>query len=203
MLTLHALMQIGARSTTQAMLIAKQFPLLQIFVQVKGTEPKSQSEWPKLPGCDALLAPTPLEGRVTVQQLPMNSPQPVRDAVVYILHLNSLTTGSGAMASEHILEELKHLVAVLKSNNSATLILTSGVIPELGSVNARVEARARLRDLTLFQLTNQKDIEMSDIMKILNKLSDNAGRLVLANKHCSPRSGDLALEIQYQAFARG
>lgn len=134
----------------------------------------------------------------------MGIPQPVRDAIVYVLHLNGFAAngglGAATTALERIRNEVRQLVDVLKVNSSATLALTSGLIPDSGSVGARAEARARLRDMTLFQLTNQHDIEVGEILTMLFAMSDNAGRLILVNKYCSPRTGDLTLELKYQAF---
>lgn len=144
-----------------------------------------------------------MDGRIAVQQRTVGTAQTVRDAVVYILHLSPSASGPAGPAKERIQAELRQLVDVLRNNSSATLILTSGLLPELGTVCPKAEARARSRDLTLFQLTNQTEIEMAEMMAILNGMGDNMGRLVLANKHCSSTRGTVALETRYQAYANG
>lgn len=193
-------------------MMAKHFPSVHIFVQVSDMEAQAnglQNHWnlsaDQQHQQQQQQQQTIIEGRVTLQQRSMGAPQPVRDALVYVLHLNSLTSGtsSSAAALDRIRSELVPMVDVLRSNPSATLVLTSGLIPVLGSVSARVEARARLRDMMLFQLTNQNDVEVSEIVKMLGAMTDDRGRLALVNKNCSPRSGDLALEIKYQTFAHG
>ena len=188
-------------------MIANYFPLLQVFVQMEETDPISQSQWPRPFGRSA----TPEQqqsvihgGRVTLQRRPLCTRQPVRDAIVYVVHLNAFANeGPGATPLERIKCELKQLVEVLRTNSAATLVLTSGLIPDLGSVGARVEARARLRDLTLSQLTNRQENEVSEVLAMLSTLGDSTGQLVLVNKNCSPISGDMALEIRYQLFTHG
>lgn len=187
-------------------MIANHFPLLKVFVQVEETNSVSQGRWPKPlgPGSTPEQQQSLMDGRVALQRRTMGTPQPVRDAIVYVFHLNGFGNGGlGATALERIQSELQQLVDVLRTNSSATLVLTSGLIPDLGSIGARAEARARLRDMTLFQLTNQQDNEVGEILAMLSTLSDMAGRLVLVNKNCLPRTGDLALELKYQAFAQG
>jgi hypothetical protein len=190
-------------------MIANHFPLVRVYVQVEEAESSPLSSWRKTPN-----SPPPeqqqqqqqqsiMNGRVTLQRRTMGSHQPIRDATVYILHLNGSASGGSGTATttrlERIRSEIRQLVDVLRVNSSATLALT-GLIPDPGSVGARAEARARLRDMTLFQLTNQQDNEVGEILAMLSGMSDNTGRLILVNKNCSPRSGDLALELRYQPF---
>ncbi|KAL2751792.1 hypothetical protein ACRALDRAFT_2045052 [Sodiomyces alcalophilus JCM 7366] len=201
-----AIVEIGASSMTQAVMIANHFPLLKVFVQVEETNSVLQGRWPKPLGPGSTPEPQQslMDGRVSLQRRTMGTPQPVRDAIVYVFHLNGFANGGlGATARERIQSELKQLVDMMKMNSSATVVLTSGLIPDLGSIGARAEARARLRDMTLFQLTNQQDNELGEILAMLATLSDITGRLVLVNKNCLPRTGDLALELKYQAFVQG
>lgn len=187
-------------------MIANHFPLVRVYVQVEEAESSSLSSWRK-PNVGGPNTTSPeqqqqsiMNGRVTLQRRAMGSHQPIRDATVYVLHLNgSAASGGTTTGLERIRSEIRQLVDVLRVNSSATLALT-GLIPDPGSVGARAEARARLRDMTLFQLTNQQDNELGEILAMLSAMSDNAGRLILVNKNCSPRSGDLALELKYQPF---
>ncbi|KID65344.1 hypothetical protein MAN_06355, partial [Metarhizium hybridum] len=171
--------EIGAESTTQAMALASHYPCLKIIVQMDQ------------PGCI-------VDGRVTIQRRPMGTTQTIRDATVYILHLTSCTG-----VTEGVQAELKLLVEVLKNNRSGRIVLTSGLLPEFGTIRRSVEALARLRDLTMFQLANQRELEMAEMMSILNSMGDNTGRLIVENKYCSPTSGASALEIRYHEYATG
>lgn len=189
------------------MAIATNYPLLQVIVQMEHIKPiasqQQQPPWLTLPSPDSMQSdPSILDGQVTIQQRTLGTSQPVHDAIVYILHLTSFTFDAGSLAPCSIQTELKQLLGILKNNTAATLVITSGLLPELGTVSPKVEARARLRDLTLFQLTNQNEVEMIDMMRILKGVKDDTGHLVLINKHCSSVSGDLALELKYQAFAK-
>lgn len=186
-------------------MIANQFPLVRVYVQIEEAESSSVGSWrkPNLGGPNTTppeqQQQSMMNGRVTLQRRAMGSHQPIRDATVYILHLNgSATSGGSGAATERLRGEMRQVFDVLRVNSSATLALT-GLIPGPGSVGARAEARARLRDMTLFQLTNQQDNEVGEIMSMLSGMSDNTGRLILINKNCSP-SGDLALELKYQPF---
>lgn len=89
----------------------------------------------------------------------------------------------------------------------ATLVL---IVPSLleqgvgGSVEQPVAALARLRDLSFLQLANERELEMSEIMNLLNAVGDSEGRLVLVNKVMSKEgsgNGAVALEVRYQAYA--
>jgi hypothetical protein len=69
-------------------------------------------------------------------------------------------------------------------------------------VDPDVEATARLRDLALLQLANEREIGLEEWINILNSVSDNMGRLVVVNKIRSRESVVVLLEVRYQAFNR-
>ncbi|KID84420.1 hypothetical protein MGU_08382 [Metarhizium guizhouense ARSEF 977] len=192
--------EIGAESTTQAMALASHYPCLKIIVQMGDLEAQWQNSGGKNISYDSMLDQPGciVDGRVTIQRRPMGTTQTIRDATVYILHLTSCTG-----VAEGVHAELKQLVEVLKNNRSGRIVLTSGLLPELGTVRRSVEALARLRDLTMFQLANQRELEMAEMMSILNSMGDNTGRLIVENKYCSPTSGASALEIRYHEYATG
>ncbi|KAL6232649.1 hypothetical protein BDW75DRAFT_247047 [Aspergillus navahoensis] len=113
---------------------------------------------------------------ITIQHRPPTTPQPITSATIYILHLPSPSpTTSFASLATHILAELRAHLDILRSNPSATLILIPRLLPEPSAVHSEVEARARLRDLTLLQLANEREIELAEWMDLLGSVSDSMG----------------------------
>jgi hypothetical protein len=139
--------------------------------------------------------------RITVQKRARGSPQTVKGAV-YILG-QRLLPGPGAASSvlrQRILSELRAHLSVLRQNPSATLILAPRVQPESGAVEADVEMEACLRDLSLLQLSNEREMEMSELLEAINGVHDSTGRLVVVNKLVSRNSATIALDIKYQPY---
>lgn len=100
-----------------------------------------------------------------------------------------------------IIAELRAHIGVLRASSCATLVLTARLLPEPGTVDPDVEAIARLRDLSLLQLANEREMEMLELMDILNSVRDSMGRLVLVNKLRSRNNATVAFKVQYQAYA--
>ncbi|KAL4987681.1 hypothetical protein BDW68DRAFT_197225 [Aspergillus falconensis] len=124
--------------------------------------------------------PTLQNSNITIQHRPPTTPQPITSANLYILHLPSPSpTIPFASLATHILAELRAHLDILRSNPSAALILTPRLLPEPSAVYSEVEASARLRDLTLLQLANEREIELAEWMNLLDSVSDNMGRLYL------------------------
>lgn len=69
-------------------------------------------------------------------------------------------------------------------------------------MNADTEASARLRDLSLLQLANERELDLSELMNMLNSVSDSMGRLVVVNKIKSRESVVVVLEVRYQVYNR-
>ncbi|KAL4931567.1 uncharacterized protein BDV17DRAFT_239850 [Aspergillus undulatus] len=187
-----SIVEVGARTTDRANTLATLYPTLRITVQ--------------LAVAGLTTAATNLNPNITIQHRPPTTAQTVTDATVYILHLPSpLPTLSYSSLATRIAAELRAHLDVLRSNPSATLILTPRLLPETigaGAVNSDVEASARLRDLALLQLANEREIEMGDFMSILNSVSDSLGRLVVVNKIRSRECAIVLVEVKYQGFNR-
>ena len=134
--------------------------------------------------------------RITVQRRVPAAVQEVSDAGVYLLR----PTSSFAPLPAQMLAELNAHLHVLRANTAATLILALPLLPEWKTVNADVEAKARLRDLCHLQLTDQCEMELSEVLEIINSVSDINGQLVVVSRVCCSQSAAIALGIQYQAF---
>lgn len=100
-----------------------------------------------------------------------------------------------------IVGELRVHISVLRANLGATLVLITRLLPEPGSVDTGVETLARLRDLSLLQLTNEREIDLSDLTDMIHSVRDSTGRLVLVNKIRSPHNATVAFEVRFQAYA--
>lgn len=201
------------------MALADLYPALHFIVQMSEPGPsghvpqQSMSDWwPPTAPASLSRASTPgpklgemrqqLSSRITVQQRTPSTPQSVYDAAVYILRLPSPSTGVPSHSlSAHIIAELKAHIGVLRASSYATLVLTASLLPEPGTVDPIVEAKARLRDLSLLQLANEREIEILELMEMLDSVRDSTGRLVLVKKHCSRDNAMVAFEVRYQTYA--
>jgi hypothetical protein len=106
-------------------------------------------------------------------------------------------------SASHIISELRAHLAILRGNSSARLVLAPCLLPEPGTVEADVEAMARLRDLTMMQLANDREMDAAELMELISNVHDNMGRLVVVNKLQSRSSSTVALEIKYRSYADG
>ena len=129
--------------------------------------------------------------RIKVAFRDTGMPQPVSGAAVYILHLPS--------ASELARAELFRHLAPLRANSSIVLVLTTRILPEPGSLpDPRVEAVARARDLALLQLADEEEMEMAELRQIVDSVTDEFGRLVVANELRSHNGLILALALKHK-----
>ena len=67
-------------------------------------------------------------------------------------------------------------------------------------MEADIEVEACLRDLSLLQLSNEREMEMSELLEAINSVHDSMGRLVVVNKLVSRNSATIALDIKYQPY---
>ena len=95
-------------------------------------------------------------------------PQSVTDAAVYIIHVPAASSGLTIKA------ELDDYLGVLRGCGGILLVLTTRLLPEPGTLfNPEVEAVARARDLSMLQLANESEIEMSELLSIINTVGDS------------------------------
>jgi hypothetical protein len=89
---------------------------------------------------------------------------------------------------------------VLRANPGSRIVLTAMVLPPQGTVDAEIEAAARVRDLLLLQLANDRHAERSEVVDLLSGIRDIAGGFVLTDEIRSATSAFVAWEIRYQAY---
>lgn len=200
------------------MALADLYPGLHFIVQMSEPGPSGRERSQSMSNRWLLATPTSLSGastpglrpgemqqnfssRITVQQRDPGTLQSVHDAAVYILHLPSPSPGMPSHSlGTRIVAELRAHIGVLRASSCAELVLTARLLPEPGAVDPDVEAIARLRDLSLLQLANEREIEMVELMDMLNSVRDSLGRLVLVNKLRSRNNTTVVFKVQYQAY---
>lgn len=192
MLTRHFHIQVNAQSTEVATALAKMHSSLRFVVQMN--EPASST--------DGIVSDRGLDAvtgrRITIQRRAPAAVQSVKDAAVYILRL-----AASPSLREQVLAELNVHLHVLRANTSSTLILALPSLPEPGTVDPDVEATARLWDLLRMQLTNECELEVSDLVELINSVQDSRGRLVVVNKLCSRNSTTMVVGVKYEALIDG
>ncbi|KAL3495256.1 hypothetical protein BJX62DRAFT_233583 [Aspergillus germanicus] len=195
-----SVVEVSARSIDRATFLANLYPTLHIIVQVPITA-TSGSAFDDIRQFTMSIN-TNKASNITIQHRTLTAPQGILDASIYILHLPQPSPITPfAVLTPLIAIELRVHLEVLRTNPTAILILTPRLLPEPPSVDRDVEATARLRDLALLQLANERDLGL-EWMAILNSVSDNMGRLVVVNKIRSRESVVVLLEVRYQAFNR-
>lgn len=156
---------------------------------------------------DPQLAPgvdSSADSRITVTYRDVGMPQPVMDAAVYIFHPPSVyaTSAAGAEGVSTTRAELNHFLGVLRISGGVMLALTTRLLPESGSLSdPEVEATARARDLSMLQLANEGEMEMTEFLGIIETVKDATGELVVVNKLRSSNGLIMALAVKYQRQA--
>ncbi|KAJ5215000.1 hypothetical protein N7468_010679 [Penicillium chermesinum] len=178
-----------------ARVLSDLYPALQIIVQVEAIS--SDPGRPQAPQAGIASFET-YNPQITIQNRPLGTPQPVTDAAAYILHLPPTACGS---ARSIVMMELHAYCTVLSRNRGGMLIATARMLPPPGTVDQEIEALARTRDLTCWQLGLDRDPEVSEVVDLVGSVGDAHGRLVVVDQ---PRTRDnvpVALAIKYQSWS--
>ncbi|KAJ5655731.1 hypothetical protein N7507_007681 [Penicillium longicatenatum] len=216
------IVEVGAQSTSMAQHLAKKFPALHLIVQINHTRSSTLSHYsPYSPRPREMineLAPdftTQLEpestsrpssatSHITVTYRSAGMPQPVIDAAVYILHLPvvSMSSPTGVEGMDTVKAELKDYLGILPACGAILLILTANLLPKPGSLSdPTFEAVLRARDLSMLQLANEGEMEMTELLRIIETMRDGLGRLVITNQLRSPNGLTVGLTIKYEAYS--
>ncbi|RAH41242.1 uncharacterized protein BO95DRAFT_456741 [Aspergillus brunneoviolaceus CBS 621.78] len=159
---------VGARSTERAIALANQYPSLRFTVQLQSSRH------------DRLRISNP---RITISHRQPGSPQPILNAALYILNFPIPVPGSSpASVATHLSAELRAHLPALRLNRSATLVV---IAPSTSDSDEGIRL-TRIRDLSLLQLARQRELGLSEVINLLNGVSDGEGRLVLVNQHDLP-----------------
>ncbi|EMD93908.1 hypothetical protein COCC4DRAFT_31081 [Bipolaris maydis ATCC 48331] len=142
--------------------------------------------------------------RIIIQRRKPTAVQPVKDAAVYLLHTSFCAASTrGYTAEDLITMELKAHFGILRANPMALLILAPAMLPEPGSVAINVETRVRLLDFTDMHLTGNGAMEVSELYKLTESISDARGKLVVKNRVRSADGATIALVAKYQSCENG
>jgi hypothetical protein len=184
--------QVGANSTETASSLSKLYPLLNFVVQMEEPAYRSHAHEADLSPC------------IEVQIRSLGAVQTVKDAALYLIRFPALSLRvSPHTLQTMILTELRAHLNELHSNKCLVLILPSCLLPEPGSVELDVEAMARIRDLSRLQLSNEHEIEITELVEWVNSVYDSQGLLVVVNKLCLRNSWTMGLVIKYQTHQVG
>ncbi|KAI9727723.1 MAG: hypothetical protein M1828_005951 [Chrysothrix sp. TS-e1954] len=177
-----------APSIEAASALAELHPQLRVVVQI--SEPSQLNTTN-----NGLEEPLNGNSRITVQRRTPGVAQIVKDAKVYILRLTTLSSSLSAQ----IRAELEAHLAVLHANSQATIILAPPLLPEPATIGPEDETLVRLYDLYHLQLSNESKLELEELMKVVNSVYDDEGRLVIAHKLRSCNGALVAVGISYEA----
>ncbi|KAI1325708.1 hypothetical protein F5Y16DRAFT_377296 [Xylariaceae sp. FL0255] len=198
------IVEVGAQSALMAESLASLYPTLYFIVQINQQgdflEPTADSlpTTAFSPSKDASTVGESSLGfgdfstRITITSRIPGSYQMALGAAMYIVHLHNATRPT-------IHAELSAHVDVLRSNNAVMLILTPRLLPQPNSgANSKIEALARARDLTLLQLSDEGEMELSDLLEIISSVQDRKGKLVVVRELHSQYNTVDALVVKYQ-----
>ncbi|RYO97385.1 hypothetical protein DL765_011229 [Monosporascus sp. GIB2] len=145
--------------------------------------------------------------RIIVQQRMPGAPQLVRDAALFIVRLQATCASA---VSSRIRAELGAHVGILRANPLSRLLL---VLPSVLRDNQQqqpgggcgtspdIEAMARMRDLSFWQLANENEMEMATLLDLVNGVRDGLGRLMVVNKFAARHHPAVAIKVRYQTYA--
>ncbi|GKZ22343.1 hypothetical protein AbraIFM66951_007976 [Aspergillus brasiliensis] len=141
--------------------------------------------------------------RITPRKRATGTVQDVADADVYVIGLPSPSPTLPITAiGEQIESELRaHLSVARGARRPAILLLTAHLVCVHGSGSASTgELVARLHDLSLLQLANERDMEMTELIQIVNSIGDGSGRMGVVRRMVAAHTAGILLEIRYHAY---
>lgn len=183
--------------------VADLFPALQFTVQVSEAAENRNNSITK-----SGYHQSP-HSRVIVQHRPCGTGQTVLNSAMYVLLFpaTSPLLPRPELCSR-ILAELQLHLPIL-ANSQAKLILVVRNVRQVPAaetcltkdMNLELENRARLRDLSRWQLDNDRDMDISELLGLVDQVWDSMGGLKVVNRKSSQDGSAVALELQYQIFA--
>ncbi|KAJ5711074.1 hypothetical protein N7488_005230 [Penicillium malachiteum] len=153
---------------------------------------------------DGDLQPNGSFPRVSFQKRCLGSSQSVPDADVYMIGLSSPSLALPVSAIlDQIASELRAHLHILRSERRpAVLLLTPRPMSDhIPGTESTGELSTRLHDLCFLQLANERAMEMTELLQVVNGIGDTAGCLGVVRRMTSPHIMDALLEIRYHAYA--
>ncbi|KAJ6031463.1 hypothetical protein N7540_002195 [Penicillium herquei] len=141
--------------------------------------------------------------RVSFQKRCLGSLQNVPDADIYVIGLPSPSLAIPVSAIlDQIASELRAHLHILRSERRpAVLLLTTRPMSDhIPGTDSTGELITRLHDLSLLQLANERAMEMTELMQVVNGIGDTAGCLGVVRRMTTPHITDALLEVRYHAY---
>ncbi|KAF4213588.1 hypothetical protein CNMCM5878_010274 [Aspergillus fumigatiaffinis] len=171
---------VSSWSTSIARRLAHFYPALHFTVQI--SDPA------------AAITQEEFHPRITATSRILGTRQTAAGAAVYILHLPFASSSPSA-----VMTELAVHLDVLRSRSGILLILTPRLLPQPGSLpDGEVEATARSRDLALWQMADEGEMEMLELLETIDTVRDSLGKLVVTSKLRSRNNLVVAVTVEYQ-----
>ncbi|KAL9044433.1 MAG: hypothetical protein Q9214_002428 [Letrouitia sp. 1 TL-2023] len=180
---------VGGSTCSSSVALAEAFPRLQFVVQDLPSTISNSS---------ALLSSQPdsLRSRITTQNHDFFTPQPLKDASVYLLRM---ILHDWPFAESILI--LKNHIGALKANPKARLVIMDTVLPDqAGSIGVVEEALLRVRDLAMIQTFNSKERELGEFVELFMQARDEDGCLVLERVTKPPGSLMSVMEVRYRTY---
>lgn len=194
--------QAGLGSSLMATAMADLYPALEFTVQIPEATESRRGSISK-PGYHQISHP-----RVSVQYRPHGTGQTVLNGAMYLLLFpaTSPLLPRPDLCSR-ILAELQIHLPILASSQARLILVVRNIrqIPAeetclTKEMNLELEARARLRDLSRWQLDNDRDMDMNELLQVVDQVWDSIGSLKLVDLKSSRDGSAVSLELQYQTF---
>ncbi|RYC54169.1 hypothetical protein CHU98_g12036, partial [Xylaria longipes] len=67
-----------------------------------------------------------------------------------------------------------------------------------GEAPPDVQATARLRDLSQWQLANGRGMDMDEFFELLSGMGDSMGRFIIVNQYSAPNGALVVHEVRFQ-----
>lgn len=175
--------QVGARTSATAHALSEIYPLLRFVVQM--SEPPESLSQPN--------------DRITVERRLAGALQSTHGAAIYALAVPSPSpVVARPLLQPRIQAELEAHIGVLSSNPNSRMVLTARSLSPPGMNDLQAAAKARLHDLSLLQLSNDRELETSEMRSLVQSVGNSEGRLVVVNELRSPNSAAVAFEVRWQ-----
>lgn len=85
------------------------------------------------------------------------------------------------------------------SSSASSSASGTGTGTGTGLVSKEVEATARARDLSMLQLSNEGEMELSELLAVIEGVKDGLGRLVMTNQLRAQNGLVVAVAVKYQS----
>ncbi|KAK8113412.1 hypothetical protein PG984_013938 [Apiospora sp. TS-2023a] len=186
-----SVVEVGATATERASMLAKQYLNLSFMVQLIGSEiPENMHSGMinRAPGLlDTMQTDSQSSGRIAISYRGLGTRQPIRSAAFYLMDLSPVGMGS---SMHQVSAEVREHLTILRTNSNSALVIISydnTSVDKSTTISPEKEAIPRLRELCMFQLSNQhqQSVSASDLSELVNSCHDATGRLSVMKRVCS------------------